>query len=293
MSWRTALGILVGVLLPVPLLLALIAPHLGPQAARPGAKLSPVLSFEERRQRVTYHRSCETSADCEPPLGCLDHWRLKTSRCTDSECATDAQCRDGYSCQVLATGDDGPAVRVCVTQGVRGEGERCVALARDREDACAPGLRCSEGWCARPCEGSSPGSCPEGFVCAEALPVPACVPSCEPGGCPEGRQCVRFSPVGSQPVTACAVVHGPNCRQTACAEGQECFFNLSPRRPGEVWMACVQPCGLGRPTCPMGLLCHENYCRQPCDAAVSGDCAPASRCGQLVAGALSVCLPDL
>lgn len=293
MRGRTALGILVGVLLPLPWVLMLVVPQLGQQAARPGASLSPVLSLEERRQRVTYHRPCETSADCEPPLACLDHWRLKASRCTDSECVTDAQCSTGQSCQVLATGGEGPAVRVCVTQGERGEGERCVALPRDREDACAPGLRCAEGWCGRPCQGHSTGSCPEGFVCAEGLPEPACLPACEAGGCPEGRQCVRFNPVRSHSVTACAVVHGPNCRQTACAEGQACFFQHSPRRPGEVWMACVQPCGPGQPTCPAGLLCHEDYCRQPCDAAAPGGCDPAHRCGQLIADGPSVCLPDL
>ncbi len=148
MRGRTALGILLGVLLPLPWVLVVIAPHLGQQADDgPRANLSPVLSLEERRQRVTYHRPCETSAECEPPRGCLDHWRLKTSRCTDSECVP---------------------------------GRPFLPGARDR------------GWCGRPCQGRSPGRCAEGFVCAEDLPEPACLPTCEAGG--PARRCGPLVP---------------------------------------------------------------------------------------------------
>jgi hypothetical protein len=290
--WRAVLGVLGAALLPVPLVLVLVSSNLGPRQPREQVNLSPMLSSEERLQRATYQRRCQTSAECEPPLGCLKHWRLIEPVCMDSECVTDAQCEAGDSCQVLRTEGGRPHVRVCVTQGVRREGERCVALPRDREDACAPGLRCFEGWCGRPCRMDTPGNCPEGFFCEDDVSGPVCLPTCEAQGCPEGQQCVRAEGrKGARPVSECAVVYGSNCRESPCPEGQKCLVQHSTRRPGERWMACVQRCGDGQPACPEGLLCSEPYCRSPCESQDAGTCGWGLRCGQLTSGGAWVCMP--
>lgn len=262
---------------------------------RASGGISPVLSREERLQRATYQRACLKSAECEPPLGCLKYPRLREFFCTDSQCVTDAQCEEGKTCQALLTEGDGPRVRACVTQGVRHEGEECSPLPGRREEACAPGLRCLEGWCARPCDTESPGSCPEGFFCADDVTGPVCLPSCEGRGCPEGQQCVRFpTRKVSQPVTACRAVYGPNCRESPCAEGQRCIVNHAPDRPGEVWMACMQRCGKDdEPSCPDGLVCVRPYCRQPCEPGVPGACGPAMKCEQIRPDEPWVCRPEL
>ena len=65
MKGRRALGILLGLLLPVPLVLVLVLTTNGKASSgdSPDQGVSPVLSFEERQQRVTYERSCERRED--------------------------------------------------------------------------------------------------------------------------------------------------------------------------------------------------------------------------------------
>ncbi len=293
MRWRGVLGVLVGVLLPVPLLVVLAISWRDTRQAPAPVNISPVLSREERLQRVTYQRRCQRSVECEPPLGCLKHPRLQEFFCSDSQCASDADCEEGKACQALITEGDGPRVRMCVTQGVRGEGERCLDLPDTREQACAPGLRCFVGWCGRPCRLDAPESCPAGLFCAEDVAGPVCLPTCEARGCPEGQQCVDF-PSGrvSRRVSACRQVHGPHCRQSACPEGQKCVVRHVPERPGEVWMACVQRCGEGASPCPEGLVCHRSSCRQPCTLQNPQACGPAMTCGQRAPDEPWVCRPD-
>jgi hypothetical protein len=292
---QAVLGLLVGVLMTVPLVLLLVMAQQSAWRQRAPVGISPVLSREERLQRVTYQRSCRKSADCEPPLGCLKYPQLSEFFCTDSQCITDAQCEEGKSCQAFITEGDGPRVRACITQGVRHEGEECSPLPDNREQACAPGLRCLEGWCGRPCRLDAAEGCPEGFFCADDVAGPVCLPTCEGRDCPEGQQCVRFpTRKVSQPVTACRQVHGTNCRQSPCAEGQRCIVNHVPDRPHEVWMACMQRCGHGdEPACPDGLICVRPYCRQPCEPQVPGACGPAMRCEQLRPDERWVCRPEL
>lgn len=292
-GWRGVVGILLGVLLPVPLVLVLLAVQQGTGKAREGVNVSPVLSREERLQRVTYLRRCQKSAECEPPLGCLKNPRLAEFFCTDSQCVTDAQCPEGKSCQVFITEGNGPRIRSCVTQGVRREGEECWSVPNSREQGCAPGLRCFEGFCGRPCSPAAPESCPEGFFCAGDVAGALCLPTCEARGCPEGQQCVRFpTRKETHPVTACRVVYGPNCRQTPCPDGQKCVVNHLPDRPGEVWMACRHRCGEGQASCPDGLICLRPFCRQPCEPQVPGGCGPGEQCGQYAPDEPWVCRPD-
>lgn len=289
---REWLGILVGVLLPVPLVLVLVAarPETLPVHPVP-ANVSPVLSFEERMERMTYLRQCEKSVECDAPLGCLKHWRLITPVCRDSDCSTDTDCDEGSSCQWFETEGEGPQVGLCITQGTRGEGERCRSFPSKQTDACGPGLRCFEGWCGRPCMRNGSESCPAGFFCAEEGAT--CLPTCEGLTCPEGQQCVRpNNRAGEQNGSACVTVHGSNCQPSGCPEGQRCLVFDAPHRPGEVWMECSQRCGEGRPECPQGLLCHRLFCRQPCDPQAPGGCGSGRRCGQSAPDEPWVCQPD-
>lgn len=279
-------------LLPLPLVLLFFAMPWGdPEGAF--RSMSPVLSKDVRRQLVTYMRQCQASADCEAPLGCFDHWRLKSPTCVDSECVNDEQCREGFSCQVFRTEGKGPHVRRCITQGRLEEGARCTALPENRDNACAPGLRCFLGWCGRPCFLEEPASCPEGFFCSESAVTPTCLPTCAERGCPEAQQCIQFDTEASQAVSACfAVLHGTNCQRTPCPEGQWCFHQDAPERPGEVWMSCVHGCGDGKPDCPEGLACDIGFCRKLCDPQEANSCGPGMLCARRTSDRPWMCRPD-
>lgn len=292
MSARALLGVLAGLLLPLPLLLllgGLLLPV--PREAEPaGRRISPVLSIEERARLLTYRRNCAWSSECEPPLGCLSDSRARTHYCTDSRCTTDLDCPEGQLCQSLATTGDGPLVRLCIPQGVRKEGERCLAMPHRREAACGPGLLCAgeDHWCARPCQIGGTSSCPEGFFCADVAPRPACLPTCEARGCPDGEHCVRFNEGSS----ACSVVYGPQCQQTPCPQERTCTVWHSTSLPGTVWMECVERCGEGHPPCSEGRVCDGWRCLPPCDPQAPDTCAEGYRCKQRQPNALWVCEPD-
>jgi hypothetical protein len=72
---RTPLLVLLGLLLPLPLVL-LLHPLWSPSlpsrevilTATGPVEISPVLSEEERRRLLTFKRLCSRQEDCEPPL---------------------------------------------------------------------------------------------------------------------------------------------------------------------------------------------------------------------------------
>lgn len=295
MKWPRAFGVVAAVLLPLPLVLLFsLTPHRSSPGQR-SVRISPVLSVDVRRQLVTYHRSCQSDADCEAPMGCLAHWKLRTATCTDSECTTDLDCMEGDSCQAFESEGQGPRVRICVTQGRRKEGEPCASLPSSRNEGCEPGLRCLEGWCGRPCSKEEPTSCPEGFFCSEDAVAPSCLPTCQGRSCPDGRQCVQFntSVPQSQAVSACAEVHGTNCQESPCPAGQRCFHQKEvTHRPGEVWMSCVQDCDDEHPSCPEGMACDTFFCRQLCDPNDASTCGPHLACTLRAADTLWMCRPD-
>lgn len=294
MNWRRTLGVIAASLLPVPLLLVMGSVLTGVRAPpAEDTRVSPMLSFEERMQRVTYHRHCQKPSDCEPPMGCLMDARVFTHYCTDSQCVTDEQCPDGLVCRELSTVKGGPLVRFCVPYGLRKEGERCMELPSDRDSACEPGLLCSgrrKNWCGRPCGPDEPGGCPEGFFCAKDVPPePTCLPTCEARGCPEGQQCIRHEDGVSQ----CAVVFGSDCQQTPCPDGRECRKRLSVSKPGKVWTECIQECGPGKPACPEGFTCDRWHCLPSCDPQAPDTCADGYRCEQgKKPDQPWVCMPD-
>ena len=293
MSWRTALRAVFGLLLPLPMVLLLAsALPMGMPAQHQvnGHRVSPVLAAEERARLQTYHRDCALSSECEPPLGCLLDTRAGAQYCSDSQCLTDVQCRDGQVCRTLTTSGDGPLVRICVPVGVRKEGEMCVEIGRELVDACAPGLTCGgqDGFCARPCKKEDPASCPEGFFCAETELESLCLPTCEKTGCPDGQHCIQYEDGAS----ACAKVYGTNCRQTPCADNQECLLDHDTSRPATVWMHCWQFCREDPSSCPPGLICNGWSCHPPCAPEGPNTCAEGYRCKKRRASHPWVCLPD-
>jgi hypothetical protein len=170
----------------------------------------------------------------------------------------------------------GPLVRACIPVGVRQEGQRCVSIPADQEEACSLGLICGANWCGRPCKRDVPASCPEGFFCADATPGPLCLPACEARGCPAGQECIRFS----KGVSVCAVVRGENCQQSGCPSGQTCDALDREDRPGEIWMDCATRCGKGDASCPEGAFCQRTYCRTPCDPEGPNVCGQGYYCGR-------------
>jgi len=291
MSWRVALGVFVGLALPVPLIWTLSTVTL---PSRPqlqaDARVSPMLTFEERSRLQSYHRKCSKPEDCEPPLACLGNPTVRRHYCTDSECTVDAQCPAGFSCQLLPTAGAGPWVRYCIPHGVRQEGEPCISIPADQDSACTPGLLCGKGWCGRPCQLDVPTSCPDGFFCAATVPGPACQPTCEGRTCPEGQRCIRDRREGA---SACAVVYGQDCQRSPCAEGRKCEAIFSAKHQMAVWMRCRPECGKDGLSCAQGLVCERTACLKPCEPDGPNVCEPGFRCLRYDDSQPWLCRPDM
>jgi hypothetical protein len=288
-KWRAYVAAAVSLLLAVPFMLAMgIALYPGPVLGpREDVKVLPVLSVEERQRLLTLERPCQRQEDCEPSLGCLQLRIGGPSLCMASECMTDLQCEEGYTCKAMRALDGGPWVRWCILEGRRKEGEPCVQGLGIRKKACERGLLCA-AWCGRPCELDTPGSCPEGFYCKEGGPDgPSCLPTCEGRACPAGQQCIQLEGRTS----VCAVVRGRDCQQQPCPRGQECRLHFPRlREQGLVMgMECVQPCTDGEAPCSEGLVCVGSTCRRPCEPDVPGACGPEETCTSGSAGGRPVC----
>jgi hypothetical protein len=290
MSWRPAVATFAILLLPLPLVLAVEAGRFQPRRAeahetRP---VSPILSLEERRELMTHERHCQTAEDCEPPLACLDlDWGR--ALCMASECQTDLQCAEGFTCRALRSRGQGPWVRTCVVRGTAEEGAPCSATFTFTQEAvCRPGLLCND-YCGRPCQLGEPGACPEGTLCLQGKEGPSCMPTCDGRACPEGQACVPFKDGSS----VCARVWGENCQHQACPEGASCSVSYMPGRPGEVQMECVRRCGADHPSCPEGTVCEQKKCRRPCDSKDAQACGPLETCAYYPDTRRSLCAVNL
>lgn len=235
--------------------------------------VSPILTLDERRALLTHERPCEKAADCEPPLGCLP-FASGSALCMSSDCQTDLQCSEGFTCKALRSRGQGPRVRLCVVQGLADEGEPCSSsFTFTREMLCRPGLLCNSH-CGRPCQLGEPGACPEGTVCLNGREGPSCMPTCDGRACAEGQECVPFTKGSS----VCARIWGENCQRQGCPKGATCRVSYLPGRPGEVAMECTRRCGENHPSCPEGTVCEQKVCRRPCDAKDAKACGPHERC---------------
>ncbi len=293
-KWRSLLVLLLGLLLPMPLVWAsigwLMAGGLGkPEVSNGGSsRLVPWVPLEEQRQRLTFLRPCQGDEECVAPLICLQGVPLVKPYCTASECVTDKECDAGFTCRSLEVGPH--VVRLCGIEGRAKQGERCWKLSNQQESGCEPGLVCASGWCGRPCQPQEPRSCPEGFFCGtEDVEGPACLPSCEGQSCPDGQRCVRLKHGAS----ICARVLGMDCQQEPCPEEQECSVALPAKHEREVRMRCVRPCGEQAPPCPEGFACAAERCLQRCGPGVAGTCSPEEKCVESQRHAPGICILDL
>ncbi len=290
MRWRGLAAVLLGLLLPVPLLAILASSWFRPLAPAEPAQVRsvPMLSWEQRRQLATWRQPCRRSSDCESPLACFFDRHVQGLYCTDSDCVTDSQCGEGLVCRASDTWG-GEVLKRCALAGERQEGEGCEPLSRKYASACARGLFCN-GRCGRPCQPGEPGSCPEGFFCPrEGGPDgPSCLPTCEARGCPPGQACIRFSEGGS----VCSVVHGTNCQQSPCSEGQVCETHAPPERTESVWMRCESQCSADGTPCSEGFVCLFQRCVRSCHPDSPGTCGPGEKCERLRDGQRWACMFD-
>lgn len=282
-----------GLLLPLPFMLdhcgAWLRQHPMQANTLQGARVVPILAVDERRALLTYGRSCQDPKDCDPPLACLSFFPSGESICLDSDCVTDLQCRQGFTCRTRKAPGDGALIRQCVLIGSQKEGQPCFDSAAEPEDACEQGLLCGGDYCGRPCQLDVPSSCPAGFVCEAGLDAPSCQPFCTGGDCPAGQECVWAGTRQSR----CMSVRGENCQQHPCADGQRCVVNYTPGT--EVWratMECLKPCD-DKQSCPEGSVCFLGGCRQRCGPEARDVCGPHQRCSQFPADQLWICKTPL
>lgn len=293
MKWRTVLGVTVGLLLPLPFMFdhcgAMLREHQRQVVTSPGAKIVPILELDEKRALLTYGRSCQDPKDCDPPLACAEFFSGEERICIDSDCRTDRQCKQGFTCRTRQVPGASALIHQCVLIGSQKEGQPCFDSAAEPEEACAPGLFCSGGHCGRPCELDVPSSCPAGFVCRAGLDAPSCQPFCRGGDCPAGQECVG---AGTREAR-CMIVHGENCHHHPCPERHRCVVNSAPG--GEVWratMECLTPCNETQ-SCPEGSVCFLGGCRRKCGPDAGEVCGPHQRCSQFPADRLWVCKTPL
>lgn len=279
MNRRTVLPALLVLLLLLPLVWLGLISMSGLGARMPlsqGKPIVPMLSREERLRLTTYAHDCGTDADCETQLRCVYDGRTARQHCTDSSCAEDEHCPNGFACIPFGAVNGKELVRVCSILGVRKEGEVCESQPSEPQEACARGLLC-QGFCGRPCRVEDPASCPEGYSCHEGSEGASCLPACEGLACPADQRCVRL--MGGH-ASACMTIHGQDCERTPCAQGLHCTRNTYPTTPGEIWMECLRDCGENEAPCPEGTVCSLYQCRKSCDPQDSSSCGPGFSCGR-------------
>jgi len=154
MKWRARLAVVLGLLLPLPLIWAsswLLPGGWGASEMRGSdSEVVPILAPDETRRLLTFQRSCQKNEDCDAPLVCLRGQLMLDHACVASDCATDLDCREGFSCRSIPAGDR--VVRKCGAMGKAMEGELCMKLPINQDIGCAPGLVCTDGKCRRPCQ---------------------------------------------------------------------------------------------------------------------------------------------
>jgi hypothetical protein len=290
MKWRARLAILLGVLLPVPLIWTMSSLLLpGLNASRPhddGNRFVPILAPDETRRLLTFEKDCEKDEDCEAPLVCLSNQLMWKSACVASTCTMDADCAQGLSCHSIAAGER--VLRRCGAPGEMAEGEFCMELPRGRRLGCAPGLLCTYNQCRRPCQLDTPQNCPEGYFCStKDAKGSVCLPTCEGRSCPEGQRCVTRE----HGVSICARVHGTDCQLNPCPVDQVC--HISDRESqGDVWMMCALSCDEQRKPCPEGYSCMVDHCRQQCSSDAPGSCGPMETCAGFSEHSPGICIFD-
>jgi len=274
---RMGLVVILGVLLPMPLLLATgVLPiklflSLPEQVSR---NVVPMIPPGELRGLPSFLRPCNAQSDCDPPLACLKGQAMRPRICTVSTCMTDPDCGEGFACRSILA--DERILRVCGAVGTAREGAWCLKMPFRQESACAPGLVCANNRCGRRCDLQAHPSCPSGFVCRDLdAEGPVCLPSCEGLSCPDGRRCIRVR----EGVSQCLSVEGLDCQtENPCVDPQVCELSLAAGNRGAVRMRCALPCDSLSPSCPEGFDCVARRCHKRCSPDAPDACASFEKC---------------
>ena len=280
MNWRAVLALIAVSLLVLPLLLLVFLWSREPaERVVEGWRFIPWVTPGETRDMRTLRQPCQDDAQCDPGLVCFNDPIAKQRRCASTSCDSDDWCAPYGVCRAVPLPGRRVALRKCVVEGTREEGEQCLRLPTlpQRDWACGKGLVCAgAGWCGRRCIPGREGTCPEGCFCARGDPEgPVCQPTCEGRTCPEGQECVRRE--GG--VSVCALVQGRPCHTQPCTGSQVCETYTLTAFVGEGWRRCVQPCGQdGAGECPKGFRCHQGRCRRPCVVAQPNACGVLTYC---------------
>ena len=275
MNRQTVGPVIFILLLPLPLLGLWLLSTRPPSPRVEDPRLVPMLPDWQRNQLLTYGRECRHHTDCAAPLKCFMDPMNGSQFCVDSRCMKDEHCPTDFVCRAFDFGTKGLLFRRCVPLGVRLEGEPCDSLPYDQQRGCVAGLLCQHRWCGRPCAPGTPDGCPPDFFCAEGTNGPSCLPTCQDRTCPEGKECVPFGAQGS----VCVEVHGQNCHQTPCLDGQSCYPEGISNKADEVWMSCQGWCDAKAP-CSDQQVCFNGRCRQGCSLDSPDTCGPHRKCGR-------------
>lgn len=265
--WRVVLpGLLVGMLL-LPLLGLLLLWSRGPgEREVEGWRFAERLAPTEFSARPTFRQPCQGDAECDKPLVCFHSPIIQQGQCTGSGCRVDEDCAPYGVCRSIPLRGQRVALRSCVVEGTRQEGEPCLRFPASALTAyaCGPELVCAGlGWCGRRCAPGVENTCPEGFFCARGDPEgPVCQPSCEGRTCPEGQRCLQQE--GG--VSVCVQMLGEDCDLKPCAPGRRCLAEASLHEPGRGWSYCQRSCGGAGDftSCPGDDLCIEGTCHARC-----------------------------
>ena len=294
MKGRAIGAVIAGILLSAPLLIVLVLWVRSPTGRRvEGWRFAPWLSSKEFRAQRDLLKPCQDDAQCTPPLVCFHDPRFMGGGCVASECHSDPWCAPEGVCRAVPLNEQHTAIRFCVFEGGRKEGEQCLRIAPPsfRHLACSAGLVCGlAGWCGRRCSPGQEGTCPDGFFCARGDPEgPICQPTCEGRTCPEKQECLRQK--GG--VSACVNVYGRDCPTDPCDDGQACAVQPLPLRMDWGSRECLVECGTpGSTGCPKDFVCHQGLCRQHCTMANPRPCNDQF-CQRIDDEGNGVCLPSL
>jgi hypothetical protein len=241
-------------------------------------------------------RPCETDAQCDPGQRCRrgacgpiclhdgecgSNQRCRENACVPGpECATAADCAEGFRCEgerCLCSGD-----AVCAANQSCLEG-RCAARPVCRADSdCEPlGRRCelTQGVCLPPCA--------EATDCAPGTnaTVATALYQCFQGGC--SRRCLGDATCGS-PELLCeaGLCARSDCATLSdCPSGQYCTAAASGRCAG--FTPCEGPAQCTGQTecrrfapeaCPPGFDCARAICQERPRCLIDGDCAAPTYC---------------
>lgn len=279
MRWHVVGVLLLGLLLPLPLLWVMgLLPSVGsrPPAHLDSVTIVPRLSPEQLSGLPTWRRSCSVDEDCDAALVCLRGQPMIEPACVASVCSTDMDCNEGFACRPVQVGTR--VVHVCGAMGTATEGQWCLKLPRLQRSACLPGLICAANRCGRRCQVDGAQGCPLGFSCKNLdVDGGVCSPDCEKFPCSAGTQCVRLVKGHS----VCARVQGRDCQNgEACTAPQVCTVSLGgARETPDARMQCLLPCEPQGPPCPQGEVCLVSRCRQRCTGSEDpSPCAPTEMC---------------